>query len=656
MLIDGWWSAMVALERTPWARNDMGSAPVPVPYGMDDAGRPVAAEREGIQTLLGVSPIGRGVGWRGGQTGTTCLTAGTPYPWEAWLWMNFGLFNPELDKVGTRRGGVPSTLLAVQRLDDPEWFPFPYQRQLWGIFQQERFWPEPPLRPQVGRDYQNILQAAFLDTDLRADAEDYPQRLAELEARVRRELRDYDQRLNRELENQIASGRMQPEGFTFTDFDPMEPGDAFDRQSAAGTPADVAKIEALRQKLPPPMRAAPAVELFDEFETSASASSALAVPALMMLVVLAFLLTVGARGATGASEGLTATLRASRRHWYAYVFVFPAMLALFAFVLYPSLYQFYLATLSGEGIGEMEYVGLGQFAKVFGWGEAEADRAFWFKVLPNTALYMVVVTSGQVVIALLLANLLNLPLRLAGTARVLFFVPLVTSMAAVAVVFRGLLAGPDSTVNVILDAIGLENLPYWLGLVNVAGASNDWLGNPDTDLWAVMAVAIWHGLPYNIILILAALQAIDPQLYEAAKVDGAGPRDRFVHVTIPEILPILVVIIFNALIGAAKAFGTVFILTEGGKDHSSEVVATYIFKWGFTKTADLEPDIGYASALGIVYALILAALTFVNVYLIARRWRRRLHAEQRGGEAEAEPEEAVATRTAAPGPKGLQTP
>jgi ABC-type sugar transport system permease subunit len=151
-----------------------------------------------------------------------------------------------------------------------------------------------------------------------------------------------------------------------------------------------------------------------------------------------------------------------------------------------------------------------------------------------------------------------------------------------------------------------------------------------------MAIGIWHGLPYNIILLLAGLQSISPDLYEAAKVDGANAWHRFWHITIPELLPILIVIAFQNFIGAARAFSLVLVLTEGGIDHSSELVATYVFKWGFMRPEGRDADLGYASALGITYSLLLAALTFTNVMIIAKRWKRRLAAEQRGMAAERE--------------------
>jgi len=664
MLIDGWHSAMIAVDRVPYARNDIGSATIPVPYGLNDDGTPVADQKAEIETLLGVEGLGRGLPYLGGFVGTDCLTSGCDAPRATWQWMNFSLLDPELEKIGVSRGSFPASMLAKKHLDDPEWFPYPYQQQVAGLMDLHELWPEAPNRPQVSTDHQNILQAAFLTHELDAGAADFERQLAAIAEDVEADLADYTRQINAELRRMVDRGQERPQDWTFTGFDPMRPQQTFEaQQQGSGDPEVAAEIAELRGLLPPEVRDMPAHEVFGEFETTANPWQVLYIPAMMLTVVLAFVVVTGARSKTADGPTLALTARRARRNWYAYLFVLPAMLALFSLVLYPTFYQVYLALRSGSGIGPMRYVGLEHFRYIFGFSDRGWDQTFWTKVLPNTALYMVVVTAGQVGLGLIIANLLNLSLRVNHFTRILFFIPLVTSMAAIAVVFLGLLGGPDSAVNGMLAALGLEDLPYWLGLVEqpvAEGGEHDWLGSPKTDLYSVMLVAIWHGLPYNIILILAALQAIDPQLYEAAKVDGASPPQRFFHVTIPEILPILVVIIFNALIGAARAFGAVFILTEGGKDHSSEVVATYIFKWGFTKLPDSDPDLGYASALGIVYAVILAMLAFTNVYLIARRWRRRLATEQRGT-AESDTAEsdtavgAAATRTATePGPGGLQ--
>ena len=669
MLIDGWHSAMVGVEKVPWAGSDMGSATIPVPYELDDAGQPNLEQKNEIESLLGVQGLKRGRAYLGGDAGTTTLTSAVEHPMAAWLWQNFDAYHPEREQAGVARGGVPGTTRALEHLDDPAWFPFPYQKQLIEITGQHQFWPQAPNRPNTGTTPDDILKAAFVDTTgLDPTEPDFQEKLDRFIDSTRDRLDSYSREVNARLEVQAEAGQVRMSDFMFADFDPLQPGRTLTEQTGPPPPEDQAKLDALRAKLPPEVQAAPAAAVFSGFETDNSPWTFAWVLGLMGVVVIAYLIYARGMAATGRGEAMGVLRRRARENWFGYVFVFPAMLALFAFVLYPSLYQFFLAANTGNGIGPLRWVGWAQFVAVL------HDTTFWTKVLPNTAIYMVVVTSGQIVISLFIANLLNIPMKFSGPLRILFFIPLVVSLAAVSVVFLGLLSGPTSGVNEMLHWVGLTDLPYWLGFVEDppslpanagGGPPHDWLGSASTDLYAVMAVGIWHGLPYNIILLLAALQSIDPQLYEAAKVDGANPWHRFVHVTVPEILPILVIIIFNALIGAARAFGTVYILTRGGTDHSSEVVATYIFKWGFAKTGDQDPDIGYASALGIVYALILGGMVFINVYFIARSWKARLAGNARGAadadrDADtpaggASREDVVEADVAALGGKGLRS-
>jgi ABC-type sugar transport system permease subunit len=351
----------------------------------------------------------------------------------------------------------------------------------------------------------------------------------------------------------------------------------------------------------------------------------------MVLVIGGWFAIVALKARASRDHTVGRMLGEMRAGWHGYVFVLPGLVAIFAFAIYPSLYQFYLAFHKGDGLGVMQYVGWENFRRILDFTSDDFDVDFWTKVVPNTLIYMGGTVFAQITVGLFFASLLNLPLKANRVYRVLFFVPLVTSLAIVSVIMIGLLRGPGSGLNEVLDWVGLGNLPYWLGLVEEPGKAYDWLG-PQTGLWLVMAVGAWHGLPARIILLLAGLQSIEPQLYEAAKVDGASAWQRFWHVTIPEILPILVVIAFMALVQAARAFSVVFVLTRGGPgDRSSELVATYIFKWGFMKPEGQEANLGYASALGIVYSLMLAALTFTNVMIVARRWKRRLASEERGG-------------------------
>ncbi|MEX1015793.1 MAG: extracellular solute-binding protein [Phycisphaeraceae bacterium] len=608
MIIDGWWSALIAGERVPWATEDIGSAPVPVPD-------------EQIEAELGMQ-LGRGAGFRQVSTTTSAIGSLSQHPWATWQWMNFNRSDAAQQR-SAQRGGLPGTNSAVARLDDPDWFPYQWQGEAWRVYEASEVWPEPPTYGHV----RGVATAeeVFQDALLRGDASD----LDQLGEQVRSELAAFSDAVNRQVAEQVARGEIDPQAWTFSDWDPASPQQSFREQRRRSLEESV-DLGTLRAKLPAELRDFDADDLRQgRLMGEQDRWHVLAIPGLMLLAVGAFVASVLVRHRRRPLAGLREMGDEARRNRHAYVFIFPAMVMLFAFIIYPAFYQFYLALHQGAGIGPMRYVGWNNFAAL------AADANFWGIVLPNTFIYMVGVTVAQIVAGLLLASVLNLPLRGGGLFRLLFFVPLVVSLAAVSVVFIGLLGGADSAVNNVLAMTGLADLPYWLGLVARPGDRLDWLGNPGTDLWMVMLVGVWHGLPYTIILILAGLQSISAELYEAARVDGANAWHRFRHVTLPQLAPILVIIVFNALVSAARVFGPVYVLTEGGSRHSSEVASTYIFKWGFTREEHRLPDVGYASAVGVVYGLLLAALLVVNVWFIFSRVRRNIAG---GGEQAAEQE------------------
>lgn len=588
MLIDGWHAAMIGVQRNPWARDDIGSAPVPVP----DA---AIAERYGL-------PLRPGKVSRGGADSFAVITSSCRAPWQAWQWMNFTASDERQQKIGTRRGGLPGTFSAIKRLDDPEWFPFPYQAQAWrAIEKASDLWPAIPAHSPVrgAKSAEDLLHDLFVAAEARP--------AAEVMAQARDALAAYSTAVNTDYAARVAAGELDGTLYTFPDFDPQNPSQTLRRQQALARREDVnAEIAGIRATLPAELR-----DVTFSFAPANSALQALAIPGILLAMVLGFVAHTAWRNRR-LPPLRRIRMATIRRSWHAYVFVLPALFMLTTFILYPAVYQFWLSGHEGNGITPLRWVGMKWYAHL------AQDGVLWGKVIPNTFLYMTVVTAVQVPVALVIASLLNLRLRGTGIYRLLFFIPMVTSLSVVSVVFIGLLSGTDSGINQALTALGMQDLPYWLGLAE-QGKAIDWLGDPRTGLWCVIAVGIWNGLPFTIILLLAGLQSIPAELFEAARVDGASAWQRFRHITIPALAPILVVVGFNVLLGASHVLGTVLVLTEGGSDHSSEVVGTYIFKWGFRRTATQEPDLGYATAIGIAYSLVLGVLTFINVRFIARR-------------------------------------
>jgi multiple sugar transport system permease protein len=313
--------------------------------------------------------------------------------------------------------------------------------------------------------------------------------------------------------------------------------------------------------------------------------------------------------ASGRNRGRQSSL--ARRLWaarWSYLYVGPMMVLLVAFVVYPigaslgyTLYQW-------NGIGDPStFVGLDNFVLVMG------DHIFWGAVR-HTFVYVAIVTPVQLVLALALALVLNnRRLRFATFYRTLFFLPVVTSAAVIGVVFQLLFSNFGATINNGLTALGLTHAPI------------DWLGDPTFAMGIIIAVGIWHTLGYNLIYFLAGLQTIPEELYEAARLDGAGRIAQFCYITIPMLRSVGVVILLLAVIGGFQVFDLVQVLTNGGPFFATEVVNTYIYHLafgGFGSSA-VQPNVGLASAASFFYGLLLIGFSVVQVLVIRSLARRR---------------------------------
>lgn len=604
ILIEDWHAALRAAITVPINRRDIGSAPIPVP---DEA----FAERFGLELGRGTNPAPMG-------QGVTVITSGAQHPEAVWRWLHHGLSVERQKRRMEMNLTLPTTWEAAERIfqpqteEDRKWGEenlLPFQRMAWEVFGESAIWPIPPVHGPVRVDNpETILHRLFLEFQRSAD-KDIEQVLAEARAGLGR----FSQEVNRDLAQRIKSGVHDPGAFTFAGWDPRNPTPFFLEQRNYVIEGTDEVLTEVRGDIPEEFR-----DLTYGFIRSPGWPHLAGILLLILMTILGFLAWRAWKDWSGGNPLLGQARREAKEQWYAYMFVFPAILSLFAFILYPSLYQFYLAMHSGTGLGVLQTVGWEHFRTIFFF----EDTRFWTEVVPNTFRYMFLVAAGEVLIGLALAMVLVLPFKANRVYRTLFFIPLVTSLAAISIIFFGLLAGTDSTLNQILFHLD----GFWERFTGhrlyPEESARDFLNDPALALYTVIGVAIWSGIPFNTILCMAGLQSISPDLYEAAKVDGAGPWRRFIYITIPQMLPILIIVIFNSLVGAARHFGTVYIMTEG--EHGTEIASTYIFKWGFVRTDTQIPDIGYASALGLAYALLLGVFIIFNVWFIANRWKKRL--------------------------------
>lgn len=260
-----------------------------------------------------------------------------------------------------------------------------------------------------------------------------------------------------------------------------------------------------------------------------------------------------------------------------------------------------------SGVGSPEWVGLENYKELMG------DERFWSS-FRNNVLVIVGMAIVPTVIGLVLAGALtdlidrHFGSRTAAVLRACIYLPQVLPVVIAGVVWSWLLAPDDGAVNALLEAVGLGSL------------AQNWLGDPDTALWSVLAVMVWTQIGFPLVIFMSGLQRVDPSLYEAAEIDGASWARRFWHVTVPQIRPEIFVVLLWTTIAALKAFPQIFVLTKGGPGGSTNVPSYYSYVSFFEKQ-----DVGYGSAIATVLTLLIIALTVVFL----RAQGRELEGEDR---------------------------
>jgi lactose/L-arabinose transport system permease protein len=294
----------------------------------------------------------------------------------------------------------------------------------------------------------------------------------------------------------------------------------------------------------------------------------------------------------GDGRGRRRTL-ARRTQRPGVLFVLPAAVLLIVFFSYPLLSSLWQSFFASSG-GVVTWVGLGQYARLL-------SDPLIAKSLLNAGLILVIQVPLMIGLALGLAYLLNQAwLRFRSGFRLLTFLPSITTLVAYAVVFRVLLATDGGAVNQLLGAVGV--------------APVDWLNNEWAARAALIAAITWRWTGYNMVIILAGLQAIPAELYEAARIDGAGRWQLFTQVVVPQLRPVIIFTSITSTIGALQLFDENFILTQGGPNNATLTPVLYLYKVGFRQF-----DFGYASAI----AWLLVALTAVIAIVQFRVMREK---------------------------------
>lgn len=273
----------------------------------------------------------------------------------------------------------------------------------------------------------------------------------------------------------------------------------------------------------------------------------------------------------------------------AYSFLLPNLIGFMVFTFVPIAFSLVLSLCDwGAGNTGIKFVGLDNFIQMF-----TQDKSFWIS-LKNTLYYTVVTVPGTLFIALLLAILVNKPIKGRTFFRSVFFFPYVASLVAVAVVWMALFNPDKGPINSILMALGIANPPRW-------AASQTWA------MPTIIGLTVWKGMGYYMIVYLAGLQGVNPELYEAAALDGANKWQQFLHVTWPCITPTTFFNLMMLIVATFKSYDIMYITTQGGPGEATKVLAYHIYNSAF-----VSGKFGYASAVAMVLFVIVACVTLIQ--------------------------------------------
>lgn len=286
-----------------------------------------------------------------------------------------------------------------------------------------------------------------------------------------------------------------------------------------------------------------------------------------------------------------------KRFWQTWgwplVFILPCLLGLLVFTFVPVLMSFGLSFSYWNLLGTPRFVGLENYTQVL------ADPLFW-KTLTNTLIFVVGSLVLEIAVALGVAMLLTTAIQGIGIFRTAFFLPVITPMVSVALVWGWLYDPKFGWLNWIVKSVGGEPIA--------------WLYDPAWAMLAIILLRVWKDMGYNMVILLAGLQGIPTHLYESAALDGAGAWQRFLRITLPMLSPTLFFVMTVSLINAFQAFDAVYLLTQGGPENSTQVLVYWLFKNAFEFY-----KVGPASAMAYILFVIILGITLVQWWM-RKRW------------------------------------
>jgi raffinose/stachyose/melibiose transport system permease protein len=286
------------------------------------------------------------------------------------------------------------------------------------------------------------------------------------------------------------------------------------------------------------------------------------------------------------------------------IFLIPGVLAFLVIIIVPFATNIGLSFTKWRGVGTPVWVGLDNYNRAFD------DKAFWASFQNNLQL-VIAMTIIPTVLGLLLAVFLydNISryfgARTSSFFRAGFYLPQIMPLIVAAIVWRWIYQPNWGILNWSLNNVGLDQY------------TQNWLGDRDIALKSIMAMMIWFQLGYPLVIFMAALQRVDPQLYEAASIDGASWMQKVTRITVPLIRPEIYVVILTTAIHAMKVFAPVYVMTRGGPGTATLVASYFSYKNFFER-----PNVGYGATIATLLTSIIILLTVVFIFVQTQQERR----------------------------------
>lgn len=286
------------------------------------------------------------------------------------------------------------------------------------------------------------------------------------------------------------------------------------------------------------------------------------------------------------------SLRAKNNLIYA-VFVTPAVLLCMLFIFAPLVLGIYYSFRDWNGISvHSNFVGIKNYVM------ALSDQGF-LGTIGFTLKYALVMVTGYNVLGLALAMLMNMKLKLRGVLRAIYFMPIVIGTA---------------TVGYLWNFLIVTFLPFLGKSLHIGFLEKSWLAYPETAFLSLVIVGLWQGAGYYMIIYLAGLQGVPSELLEAAKIDGAGAKERFLKITLPLIRPSITICLFLSIVNSLKAFDLNYALTSGGPYGTTKTIAYQIFLDAFN--AD---QLSYASAKAVIFSVVIGVVAIIQVKVTRKK-------------------------------------